>query len=109
MLPYFLHLHSHLSYLQSYSLFCTIIPVNFLQHCFFFFLNSVKGDKNAIAEKAIGLQVEQMAVQVQNIWQQGGWVQKAGTSAKVRSRVWGEIAWSDRGFEGNRRAQVADF
>ena len=28
-------------------------------------------------------------------------------AAKVRSRVWGEIAQSDRRFEGNRRAQVA--
>ena len=27
-----------------------------------FLKNSVKGDKNAIAEKAVGLQVEQMAV-----------------------------------------------
>ena len=34
----------------------------------FLFLNSVKGDKNAVAEKAVGLQVEQMAVQVQKIW-----------------------------------------
>ena len=32
---------------------------------------------------------------------------KAETSAKVRLRVWGEIARSDRGFEGNRRVQVA--
>ena len=34
-----------------------------------FLKNSVKGDKNAVAEKALGLQVEQMAVQVQKIWQ----------------------------------------
>ena len=45
------------------------------------------------------MQVEQMAVQVQKIWQQRGWVQKAGTSAKFRSD-----RWSDRRFEGNRRA-----
>ena len=34
---------------------------------------------------------------------------KAGTSEKVRSQVWGEIARSDRGFEVNRHAQVVAF
>ena len=58
---------------------------------------------------AVGLQVEQVAVQVQKIWQQRGWVQKAKTSEKSRLRVWGEIARSDRGFEGNSRDQVAGF
>ena len=32
--------------------------------------NSVKWDKNAVAEKAVGLQAEQMAVQMQKILQQ---------------------------------------
>ena len=36
----------------------------------FLLKNSVKGDKNAVAEKAVGLQVEQVAMQVQKIWQQ---------------------------------------
>ena len=34
---------------------------------------------------------------------------KAGTSAKVRSRVCGWIGRSDRRFEGNRREQVVGF
>ena len=71
-----------------------------------------------------------MAVQVQKIWQQRGWVQKqeqvqksdrgsvAGSGGRTaglketganRSRVSGEHRRVDRGFEGNRRAQVAYF
>ena len=34
---------------------------------------------------------------------------KAKTSAKSKSRVWGEVARSDRGFEGNSRGQVVGF
>ena len=71
------------------------------------------------------MQVEQMAVQVQKIWQQGGWVQKqeqVQNSDRIdgqtvglketganRSRVSGEQTRADRGFRGNRRAQVTGF
>ena len=56
-----------------------------------FLKNSVKGDKNAIAEKAIGLQAEQMAVQMQKILQQRGWVQKQdrGSVEKLGGRTAG--------------------
>ena len=66
------------------------------KQCWNFFLNSVKGDKNAIVEKAIGLQVEQMAVQVQKIWQQRGWVQKQE-----------QVQKSDRGSEEKSRGRTA--
>ena len=47
---------------------------------------------------AVGLQVKQVAVQVQEKWRQ----------KTVRGpRVWGGLARSDRGFEGNSRAQIA--
>ena len=71
------------------------------------------------------MQVEQMAVQVQKIWQQRGWVQKqekvqksdriGGRTAGLketganRSRVSGEQTRADRGFRGNRCAWVAGF
>ena len=48
-----------------------------------FLQNSVKGDKDAVVKNAVGLQVEQMAVQVQKIWQQRGWVQKAKQVQKI--------------------------
>ena len=71
-----------------------------------------------------------MAVQVQKIWQQRGWVQKqeqvqksdrgsvAGSGSRTvglketganRSRVSGEHRGADYGFEGNMREQVAGF
>ena len=66
-----------------------------------------------------------MDVQVQNIWQQRGWVQKQEQVQKSdridsrtaglketganRSRVFEEKTWADRGFGRNRRAQVAGF
>ena len=58
---------------------------------------------------AVGLQVVQVAVQVQEKWRPK-WL---GFGAKTRSktvrgpRVWGGLARSDRGFEGNSRAQIA--
>ena len=58
---------------------------------------------------AVGLQVEQVAVQVQEKWRQSGWVSawKQGQKTVRGPRVWGGIARSDRGFEGNSRAQIA--
>ena len=71
-----------------------------------------------------------MAVQVQKIWQQRGWVQKqeqvqksdrrSGVKSRgrtaglkktgtVKSRVSEEHRRADREFEGNRRGQVAGF
>ena len=58
---------------------------------------------------AVGLQVEQVAVQVQKKWRQSGWVsaRKQGQKTVRGPRVWGRLALSDRGFEGNSRAQIA--
>ena len=58
---------------------------------------------------AAGLQVVQVAVQVQEKWKQRGWVSARKQSQKtVRGpRVWGGLARSDRGLEGNSRAQIA--
>ena len=51
-----------------------------------------------------------MAVQMQKILQQRGWVQKTGKNMqKIKSRVCDEIGRADREFEGNRRGQVATF
>ena len=52
----------------------------------------------------VGLQVEQVAVQVQEKWRQSGWVSARKQRQKtVRGPwVWGGLARSDRGFEGNR-------
>ena len=51
-----------------------------------------------------------MAVQMQKILQQRGWVQKIGKNMqKIRPRVCGEIGRGDRGFEGNKRGQVMAF
>ena len=60
-------------------------------------------------EMAIGLQVEQVAVQVQEEWRQSGWVSARKQEQKIvrGPRVWGGLARSDRGFEGNSRAQIA--
>ena len=58
---------------------------------------------------AVGLQVEQVAVQVQEKWRQSVWVlaRKQGKKIVRRPRVWGGLARSDRGFEGNSHAQIA--
>ena len=58
---------------------------------------------------AAGLQVVQVAVQVQEKWRQSGWVLawKQGQQTVRGPRVWGGVARSDRGFEGNSRAQIA--
>ena len=58
---------------------------------------------------AVGLQVEQVVVQVQEKWRQSGWVSAWKQRQKtVRGpRVWGGLARSDRGFEGNSHAQIA--
>ena len=58
---------------------------------------------------AVGLQVGQVAVQVQEKWRQSGWVSARLQGQKtVRGpRVWGGLARSDRGFEGNSRGQIA--
>ena len=58
---------------------------------------------------AVGLQVVQVAVQVQEKWRQSGWVSARKQRHKtVRGpRVWGGLARSGRGFEGNSRAQIA--
>ena len=58
---------------------------------------------------AAGLQVVQVAVQVQEKWRQSGWVsaRKQGKKTVRGPRVWGRLTWSDRGFEGNSRAQIA--
>ena len=58
---------------------------------------------------AVGLQVVQEAVQVQEKWRQSGWVsaRKQGQKIVRGPRVWGGLAWSDRGFEGNSRAPIA--
>ena len=58
---------------------------------------------------AVGLQVVQVAVQVQEKWRQSGWVsaRKQWQKTVRRPRVWGGFARSDRGFEGNSRAQIA--
>ena len=54
---------------------------------------------------AVGLQVEQVAVQVQEEWRQSGWVsaQKQEQKTVRGPRVWGGLARSDRGFEGDSR------
>ena len=59
-------------------------------------------------EMAVGLQVVQVAVQVQEKWRQSGWAsaQKQGQKTVHGPRVWGGLARSDRGFEGNSRAQI---
>ena len=62
------------------------------------------------AEMAVGLQVEQVAVQVQeNGSKVAGFRRRnKGKQKTVRGpRVWGGLARSDRGFEGNSRAQIA--
>ena len=58
---------------------------------------------------AAGLQVVQVAVQVQEKWRQSVWVSARQQVQKtVRGpRVWGGLARSDRGLEGNSRAQIA--
>ena len=58
---------------------------------------------------AVGLQVVQVAVQVQEKWRQSGWVsaRKQGQRTVRGPRVWGGLARSDRRFEGNSRAQIA--
>ena len=58
---------------------------------------------------AVRLQVGQVAVQVQENWRHSGWVsaQKQGQKTVRGPRVWGGLARSDRGFEGNSRAQIA--
>ena len=55
---------------------------------------------------AVGLQVVQVAVQVQEKWRQSGWVSARKQRQKIvrGPRVWGGLARSDRGFEGNSRA-----
>ena len=57
---------------------------------------------------AVGLQVEHVAVQVQEKWKQSGWVSARKQEQKtVRGpRVWGGLARSGRWFEGNSRAQI---
>ena len=62
-------------------------------------------------EMAIGLQVEQVAVQVQEKWRQSGWVsaRQQGQKTVHGTRVWGGLVRSDRGFEGNSRAQIAGY
>ena len=52
-----------------------------------------------------------MVVQVQEIWKQSDWVLARQQVQKPNrgSRVWGEIARSDHGYEGNSCAQVAGF
>ena len=92
-----------------------------------FLKNSVKGDKDAVAKKAAGLQLEHVAVQVQKIWQQRGWVQKQkqvqksdrGSGAKSRgwtaglketgahrSRLSGRQRWSERSKHEQRRGRA---
>ena len=88
----------------------------------FFFLNSIKGDKNAIAKKAGAAGRTDGCAGAENMAAKG-LGSKAGTSAKFRSPVGGRTAglketganrsWvseehrrADRGFKGNRRAQV---
>ena len=58
---------------------------------------------------AVGLQVEQVAVQVQEKWRQSGWVsaRKQGKKTVHGPRVWGGLARSNRGFEGDSHAQIA--
>ena len=58
---------------------------------------------------AAGLQVVQVAVQVQEKWRQRGWVsaRKQGQKTVRGPRVWGGLARSDRGLEGNSRSQIA--
>ena len=58
---------------------------------------------------AAGLQVVQVAVQVQEKWRQSVWVSARKQVQKTvpGPRVWGGLARSDRGFEGDRRAQIA--
>ena len=57
---------------------------------------------------AVGLQVEQVAVQVQEKWRQSGWVSARKQRQKTvhGPRVWRGLTRSDRGFEGNSRAQI---
>ena len=58
---------------------------------------------------AVRLQVGQVAVQVREKWRQS----RLGFGTKTRSKtvrgpwVWGGLARSDRGLEGNSRAQIA--
>ena len=58
---------------------------------------------------AVGLQVVQVVVLVQEKWRQSGWVlaRKQGQRTVRGPRVWGGLARSDRGFEGNRRGRIA--
>ena len=58
---------------------------------------------------AVGLQVVQVAVQVQEKWRQSGWVsvRQQGQKTVRGLRVWGGLTRSGRGFEGNSRAQIA--
>ena len=61
-------------------------------------------------EIAVGLQVEQVAVQVQENGSKVAGVRRRskGKQKTVRGpRVWGGLARSDRGLEGNSRAQIA--
>ena len=56
----------------------------------------------------VRLQMGQVAVQVQENWRQSGWVsvQKQGQKTVRGPQVWGGLARSGRGFEGNSRAQI---
>ena len=60
---------------------------------------------------AAGLQVVQVAVQVQKKWRQRGWVSARKQSRKtVRGpRVGRQQSRADRGFEGNRRGLGRGF
>ena len=78
----------------------------------FFEINAKKISKQFCkqgTEMAVGLQVEQVAVQVQEKWRQSGWVSvwKQGQKTVRGPRVGCGLARSDRGFEGNSRAQIA--
>ena len=57
---------------------------------------------------AVRLQVGQVAVQVQEKGRQSSWVsaQKQGKKTVRGPRVWGGLARSDRGLEGDSRAQI---
>ena len=57
----------------------------------------------------VRLQVGQVAVQMQEKGGQSSWVsaQKRWQKTVRESRVWGGFARSDRGLEGNSRAQIA--
>ena len=63
-------------------------------------------------EMAVGLQVEQVAVQVQENGSKVAGFQRRnkGKQETVRGpRVWGGLTGSDRGFEGNSHTQVTGF